>query len=382
MSDELEEYLRAKEPGRAELAGIWRAAIGLQKVDGLTPSQYLVDTARRNIEGEISIAEAGKIIGDYYKSKTIRAEAAKTRTDEADIVSQRIADIISEPTFSFSPAQLISFHKRLFNGIYKHAGIIRDYNITKSEWVLRGETVQYASCYRLVDTLAFDFDEESKFSYVNLQVNDIIRHLCKFIAGIWQIHPFGEGNTRTTSVFAIKYLRSLGFEADNTVFAENSYYFRNALVRANYSNIPRQIEETTEYLELFFRNLMLGETNELKSRYLLLGGLNASTPTSKTPTPTSKAATPTSKVKCVKTGALRLSRPLKKIVDVLDGEMSRAAIMKAIGIKDRVTFADYYLAPVLKMGLVEMTQPNSPRSPTQKYRLTEKGRQVRKDVVA
>ena len=157
MSDDLSEYLRAKEPGKAELAGIWRAAIGLQKVDGLTPSAYLVETARRNIEGEITIAEAGKIIGEYYKSKAVRAEAAKTRTDEADIVSQHMTEILAEPTFSFSPEQLVSIHRRLFEGIYKHAGRIRDYNITKNEWVLKGDTVKYASYFRLVETIAFDF---------------------------------------------------------------------------------------------------------------------------------------------------------------------------------------------------------------------------------
>ena len=150
MNDELSEYLRAKEPEKAELAGLWRTAIGLQKVDGLTPSAYLVETARRNIEGEITIAEVGKIISEYYKSKSVRAEAEKTRTDEADIVSQRIIEILAEPTFSFSPEELISIHKRLFAGIYKHAGKIRDYNITKNEWVLKGETVQYASFYRLI----------------------------------------------------------------------------------------------------------------------------------------------------------------------------------------------------------------------------------------
>ena len=143
MSDELEEYLRAKDPGKVELAGLWRTAIGLQKVDGLTTSQYLVETARRNIEGEITIAEAGKLIGEYYKSKSVRAEAAKTRTDEADIVSQRIAGILAEPTFSFSPASYVAIHRKLFNGIYKHAGTIRDYNITKSEWVLKKDTVRY-----------------------------------------------------------------------------------------------------------------------------------------------------------------------------------------------------------------------------------------------
>ena len=258
MSDDLSEYLRAKEPGKAELAGIWRAAIGLQKVDGLTPSAYLVETARRNIEGEITIAEAGKIIGEYYKSKAVRDEAAKTRT---------------------------------------------------------------------------------------------------------------------TSVFAMKYLRTLGFDVDNDLFYDNSYYFRNALVRANYSNIPKGIEETTEYLERFFHNALMGEGNKLQSRYLLVGGWqedsthasSEETPTSKTPpTPTSNGVAPASRT-------IALSRAVRRLVDVLDGEMSRAKIMKAIGIKDRVTFADYYLAPALKLGLVEMTQPDSLRSPTQKYRLTAKG---------
>ena len=372
MSDSLSEYLRAKEPGRAELAGLWRTAIGLQKVDGLTPSQYLIDTARRNIEGEITIAEAGKIIGEYYKSKPVREEAAKTRTDEADIVSQRIAGILAEPTFSFSPAELITIHRRLFEGIYKHAGTIRDYNITKNEWVLRGDTVQYASCFRLVETIAYDFSEEKKFSYASVSMDEIICHFSKFIAGIWQIHPFGEGNTRTTSVFAIKYLRTLGFEVNNEVFAENAYYFRNALVRANYTNIPKGIEETVEFLERFFRNALWGEKNKLQSRYLLVGGWQGEiAPTSKINTPTSNTVDPTGN------GADRtmaLSRTVRRLVELLNGEMSRSAVMKAIGIKDRVTFVDYYLAPALKLGLVEMTQPNSPRSPTQKYRLTAKGR--------
>ena len=380
--DDLSGYLRAKDPVKAELAGIWRAAIGLQKVDGLTPSAYLVATARRNIEGEITISEAGKIIGEYYKSKAVRAEAAKTRTDEADIVSQRMTEVLAEPTFSFSPEQLVSIHRRLFDGIYKHAGTIRDYNITKNEWVLKGDTVQYASCFRLVETMAFDFSEEKKFSYAVVSMDEVIRHFSKFIAGIWQIHPFGEGNTRTTSTFAMKYLRTLGFEVDNDIFYGNSYYFRNALVRANYSNIPKGIEETTEYLERFFRNALMGEENKLQSRFLLVGGWKGvSTPASKGETPASKGETPASKASAPTSNAatppasrtLALSRAVSLLLDVLDGEMSRAKVMKAVGIKDRVTFTDYYLSPALKLGLVEMTQPNSPRSPTQKYRLTPKG---------
>ena len=383
MADDLSEYLRAKDPGKVELAGLWRTAIGLQKVDGLTPSAYLVETACRNIEGEITVAEAGNLIGEYYKSKKIREEAAKTRTDEADIVSQRIAAILAEPTFSFSPASYVAIHRKLFAGIYKHAGKIRDYNITKREWVLRSDTVMYASCYRLAETLEYDFGREKKFSYARATMDDVIRHICQFISGLWQIHPFGEGNTRTTAVFTIKYLRTLGFAVDNEVFAENSYYFRNALVRANYTNLPKGIEETTEYLESFFRNLLFGEHNNLQSRYLIVGGLDGKdavtptskggTPTSKQRTPTSNEATPTSTPVSDNGSELRLSRAVRMLLDVLEGEMSRAQLMKAIGIKDRVTFTDYYLSPAVRLGLVEMTQPDSPRSPTQKYRLTEKG---------
>ena len=223
--------------------------------------------------------------------------------------------------------------------------------------------------------MAFDFSEEKKFSYAAVSIDEVIRHFSKFIAGIWQIHPFGEGNTRTTSTFAMKYLRTLGFDVDNDIFYDNSYYFRNALVRANYSNIPKGIEETTEYLERFFRNALMGEENKLQSRFLLVGGWKGDpTPTSKSGTPTSKPTAPTSNAaKSPASKTLALSRAVRLLLDVLDGEMSRAKAMKAIGIKDRVTFTDYYLSPALKLGLVEMTQPNSPRSPTQKYRRSPNG---------
>ena len=386
--DEFGEYKRAAEPEKREKALIWRTAIGLQKVDGLTTSEYLRETARRNIEGEITIEESGRLIAEYYKSKPVREAAAKTRTDEADIVSQRIAAILSEPTFTFSPEELVSIHKRLFTGIYKFAGQIRDYNISKNEWVLKGASVQYASCYRLVETLAFDFGEEKKFSYAGLGMDEIIQHVAKFISGIWQIHAFGEGNTRTTAIFTIKYLRTLGFDVNNDLFAENAHYFRNALVRANYTSIPKGIDETTEYLERFFRNLLLGEANELKSRFLRIDGISDKreqageqiTPTSKpvthTSTHTSKSDTHTSKA----VRGMALSDAMWRLLEIMDGEMSRGRIMTALKLKNRSNFLEYYLAPALKIGLLEMTQPGSPRSPTQKYRLTARGLELKEKI--
>lgn len=167
--------------------------------------------------------------------------------------------------------------------------------------------------------------------------------------------------------------------ANNEVFAENSYYFRNALVRANYSNLPKGIEETAEYLERFFRNALLGEGNNLQSRYLLLGGWQeVSTHTSNGATHTSNnSSTHTSnRAGHTSNSGIRLSRAVKKLLLALNGEMTRAAVMKSVGIKNRPTFQEFYITPALKLGLVEMTQPNSPRSPTQKYRLTEKGKSL------
>lgn len=267
--NDFEEYIRQGEPQKREKGYAWQTAIGLQAVDDLKPSEYLIQTARQHIEGDITIEEAKQLIDTYYQSKTVRA-GIEDRTEEADKVSARIAEILSEKTFTFSPVEYITIHRRLFQGIYKSAGKIRDYNITKKEWVLKGETVLYASADSIRETLDYDFGQEKNFSYKDLNINEAITHIAKFISGIWQIHAFGEGNTRTTAVFTIKYLRTFGFDISNETFGNHSWYFRNALVRANYNNFGKGIYATTEYIEAFFRNLILSEHNELKNRTMLV----------------------------------------------------------------------------------------------------------------
>ena len=270
--DPFKEYLKESEPDKAYKGYAWSTAIGLQAVDGLRPSKYLIDTAIQNIEGRITMKEAQILIDSYYEERPGRL-ADDERTEEADKVASRIAEILSETAFSFSPNEYISIHRKLFQGIYKHAGRIRDYNITKKEWVLDGATVMYGSASELRATLEYDFSQEKDFSYKGLSMDEIIHHLAVFISRLWQIHIFGEGNTRTTAVFFIKYLRTLGFSATNDIFAENAWYFRNALVRANYTNLQKGIHETTEYLEAFLRNLLLNEKNELHNRNLHISGL-------------------------------------------------------------------------------------------------------------
>lgn len=268
--DPFKEYIKQTEPGKRDKGYAWHTAIGLQAVDGLKPSKYLIDTAIKNIKGDISIDEAQELLNTYYEENP-KADT-EDRTEEADKVAVRIAKILSEKAFSFTPNEYIAIHKKLFTGIYGHAGKLRDYNITKREWVLNGATVLYGSASELRATLDYDFSEEKKFSYKNLSMEEIIHHLAIFVSRLWQIHVFGEGNTRTTAVFFIKYLRTLGFDATNDIFAENAWYFRNALVRANYNDLRNGVHETTEYLELFLRNLLLDEKNELHNRSMHISG--------------------------------------------------------------------------------------------------------------
>lgn len=265
--DNFDEYLRQGEPGKAEKAKNWKTAIGLQEVDGLKPSEYLIETAKQNIEGDITIDEVKKRIDSYYQQHPTKTD--EDRTEEADKVSARIAEMLSEQTFTFSPAEYLSIHHRMFKGIYKFAGKIRDYNITKKEWVLNGETVLYASADSLKATLEYDFEQERKFNYKGLSEQEIIEHIAHFISNLWQIHIFGEGNTRTTAILLIKYLRKLGFKnVNNNLFANHSWYFRNALVRANYEDLSKGIYRTEKFLIRFLSNLLVNGNYALKNRQM------------------------------------------------------------------------------------------------------------------
>ena len=262
-----DEYIRQGEPAQQERAALWRTAIGLQAVDGLQTSDYLNATATRHIEGEIDIDQARQLIKNYYQSKATRT-AIDDDQQEADKASANIAKILSSVSLDFSANGLIALHRRIFDGVLKHAGEIRQYDITKKEWVLDSDTVNYLNWEDLYRALEFDIEQERQFSYKNLSLEQQVLHIAQFVSGLWQIHPFGEGNTRTTAVFTILYLRHIGFSVNNDLFANNSWYFRNALVRANYKNALKGIDYSPVYLERFFRNLLMGEQWDLRNRYL------------------------------------------------------------------------------------------------------------------
>ena len=359
--NEFDEYLRQGEPQKRERAEAWGVAIGLQAVDGLTPSSYLVETAKRHIEGDISIDEVRELIDTYYRTKSAH-DASDDGKEEADKVSSNITKLLNEKTFSFSPVGYAAVHERVFEGVFKFAGRFREYNLTKREWVLRGDTVLYVGFDEIRRALDHDFDREKEFSYQGLSLAEVIAHISKFVSGIWQIHAFREGNTRATAVFTIKYLRSMGFSVDNELFREHSWYFRNALVRANYRNVRTGIEPDPEFLERFFRNLLAGEQNELKNRFMLIDPPEQLA--DKHPTSTPQVP---HKLDCESPAI----RELLKAIG--EKQCSVREMMAALNLRDRKNFLENYLNPAIADGFVKLLYPDSPRHPRQKYRLTVKG---------
>jgi len=362
-----DEYLRQGEPSQKERAENWKTAIGLQAVDGLQPSAYLIDVAKRNIEGEITLDETRKLIDSYYQSKTVRTPKDEDE-EEADKVSANIAKILASKTFAFNTNGYVSLHRRIFEGVFKHAGEIRQYDISKKEWVLEGDSVNYLNWEDLRRALDWDIEQEKNFSYKGLTDDEKIEHIAKFISGIWQIHAFREGNTRTTAIFTIQYLRSLGYEVNNEMFAKHSWYFRNALVRANYRNIQKGIDYSPIYLVRFFRNLLLKDGWVLKNRYLHIQPTDdwKEQPRIGTPQVPRKLSSNTPQV------PHKFSQHVETLILSFNDEyMTSAEIMGAIGLKDRKSFSELYLNAALSEKAIERKYPNTPRHPRQQYRMTE-----------
>lgn len=366
---EFEKYLRTPEPSVRERADYWRTAIGLQAVDQLTVSDFLKQTAQQHIEGQINTEEAEERIKTYYKAKEARLPDDDEK-EEADKVAMNITKLLSEQSFTFSVAGFAAIHRQIFKGVFKHAGQFRDYDFSKKEWALNGDSVLYGSCRELQATLDYDINQEKQFDYTNLALPDAIRHIADFVANIWQIHPFREGNTRTTAVFTIKYLRSIGFQnIDNTLFEQHSWYFRNALVRANYKNLAKNVNPDISYLEAFFRNLLLKEQTPLNNRDLQIGITNAP----------NKYRTSTEQVQDKYRTSIGNLLPVDDenticLVQAIEHEkLSIKEIMGKMGLKHRPTFMDNYLNPAIENGFVRLLYPDSPRHPRQKYLLTVKG---------
>lgn len=367
---DFEQYIKQNEPDKKERAYAWQTAIGLQAVDGLKTSDYLKDTACKHIEGDITIDEARELIKSYYLAKSNR-EPEDDETREADTVAANITKILSVRTLDFSTNGYVSLHRRIFAGIFKFAGRIRDYDITKKEWVLDGDSVNYLNWEDLRRAIDYDIEQERNFSYSGLSSDEIIKHITRFVSNLWQIHAFGEGNTRTTAVFTIQYLRSIGFDVNNNLFANHSWYFRNALVRANYKNVRKGIDYTPIYLERFFRNLLLGDGWELRNRYL---HINASEEWNEQPNIANVSTGQAQDKHRTSAGQAEISPNIERLVEAIgQDQLSTKAIMGKMQLKGRDNFLNLYLNPAIETGWVTLLYPEKPRHSRQKYLLTVKG---------
>ena len=364
-----DEYIRQGEPQQKERAEAWRVAIGLQAVDGLKTSEYLQQTARRNIEGEITIDEARELVKEYYIKKTAHDNDDADK-EEADRVSSNISKLLQTNAFTYSVAGLAAIHRDIFEGVFKHAGRFREYDISKKEWVLRGDSVIYGRWQDLRMAVEYDLDQERQFDYSVLNKDLMVEHLAKFVSGLWQIHPFCEGNTRTTAIFTIKYLRSQGFSVNNDLFERHSWYFRNALVRANYRNLNKGINYEPLFLVRFFRNLLLGENNTLKNRYMMIDAPEEWKMPAGEQVP-HKYPTSTPQVQ----DKLHTNNPdIVKMVQAIGcQELTVKEMMEMLGLKDRKNVLNLYLNPAIADGYVRLLYPDKPHHPRQKYLLTVKG---------
>lgn len=233
-------------------------AIGLQTVDNLEPSKYFLDLINKNY----TTSELITLLKDYYNEVN--------DFYICDIVSIRIVELLNEDSFEFNYNYLKYIHSYIFQDVYDFCGNFRKVDISKSEPILGGDTVAYGEASKLELALQYDFELEELKNYNDMNEQDVIKNIVDFTSRIWQDHPFLEGNTRTISIFIIKYLESLGFKLNYKPFIESSDYFRNALVRSNYYNRYMNIDCDNSYLVKFFENLVLNKNNNLQNSELII----------------------------------------------------------------------------------------------------------------
>ena len=269
LDSSINDYIEAEPPKNYVKQSQWDMAIGLQKVDSLKPSKYLEKLLQENVTGEKTIYEVEKELKEYYTEKEKNNEVNHNEL-ECDLVSTRIVELLQEDNFELSIDYLKYVHKYLFQDIYEFAGEFRKIDFSKHERILNNDSVAYGDHKLLEQSLDYDITLEKNKNYKEMNIVDVINNITDFSSRIWQIHPFREGNTRTTALFIEKYLISLGYNVDNTLFKDKSVYFRNALVRSNYFNNYLNIKEDNSFLIKFYENLLLGKNNNLHSKDLIV----------------------------------------------------------------------------------------------------------------
>jgi fido (protein-threonine AMPylation protein) len=389
MNDSLDNITKAE---------AWQTAIGLQAADRLSTSDYLRQTAQKHIDGKIDIGQVNELITRYYLEMNAQ-DASDSETEDADKVAVNIVRILLSEKLDLSIEGLSTLHRSIFDGVYENAGTPRTTEMSKREWVLGGDSISFTEAEQLLPSLEYCISKEKYFSYDGISTDSLISHLSEFISEIWHLCPFGEGNSRFTTLFTILYLNYLGINFKFDTFKNDSWYFHNALVRAKYRDLVKNINYETIYLERFFRNLLLGEQWDLRNRYLHVRPAaewsvqpkgNSDTRTGQVQIKyktkreqeedkkTSRKSTVENVENEVKKGIEEqncLENPNILFLAVVIGErfLSVKEIMEGLRLKGRDNFLKLYLSPALDNKLVTPLYPKSPRHPRQKYLLTQKG---------
>ena len=269
LDSSINEYEEINKPSEYIKQQEWEMAIGLQQVDKLKPSKYLEKLINENIIGKLSLEQVKRELRTYYIEKEKKNEVNHNEL-ECDFVSTRIVELLQEDKFELSVEYLKYVHKYLFQDVYEFAGNFRMVDFSKPEIILNNDSVAYGDSRTLKESLEYDISLELEKNYKDMNMVEVIKNITKFSSNIWQVHPFREGNTRTTALFIEKYLISLGYNVDNSLFKEKSVYYRNALVRSNYFNNELDVKEDSSYLIKFYENLLLGKNNNLHSEDLIV----------------------------------------------------------------------------------------------------------------
>ena len=402
------ERIQKEEPGRSEKEAAWQTAIGLQAAESLRTSDYLLQTAQKHIDGKISLDNVQEQIEGYHFERN-EHDAGDPEKEEADKVAVNITRILLTQAVDLSANGLSRLHRKIFEGVYENAGILREEDVSKREWVLGGEPLKFISFENLQEALENCLAKESRHNYKEDSSDELVSHLSEFISKIWHINAFGEGNTRFTAVFTLLYLHHLGISIKSDTFKNESWYFHNALVRANFRDIQKNIDYEPVYLERFFRNMLLGEQWDLRNRYLHVrpaaewrtqGNLNPEASTGQVQIKQSASrikekaelkiskeeAQPAITAPKAEIKPLHLSEKAENLqnsaenpnilflaVAIGDEFLSVKEIMDRLKLKGRDNFTKLYLSPALSSGVLALLYPNSPRHPRQKYLLTQKG---------
>lgn len=382
--------MKAKESGSNEKEEAWQLAIGIQAAEGLRTSEYLLQIAQKNISGKLSIDEAKEELRSYYFERNAH-DAGDPEKENADKTALNIARVLLTETIDLSADSLANLHKEIFEEVYEKAGATRDYDVSKREWVLGGDILTFMQPEAVLDALNKCLAEERNYRYDTSSTDTLISHLAAFVAKVWQICPFGEGNSRFTAVLTLLHLRQMGIGYNIDTFKNDSYYFHNALVRANYRNIEKNIGYEPVYLERFFRNLLLSEHWDLRNRYVHVR-------------PAAEWRNQAQSNNNTATGQVQIKKDTRKYkeedkrksskeeiqssqdedyadnpnilflaVAMGDEFLSVKEILERLHLKGRDNFLKLYLTPAIDSGIVALLYPKSPRHPRQKYLLTQKG---------